>query len=265
MLLSIFSYCVLGIFAGVLAGMLGVGGGLVIVPMLVIAFTLQGFPPENIMHLALGTSLASIIFTAIVSSLSHHKRKGVDWDIVKKICLGILIGTYIGSFIASEISAQILKLFFAVFLFYVTYQMLFGKAPKASRTIPKFFGLSIAGLGIGFISSLVGIGGGTLSVPFMVWHNVEMKKAIGTSSAIGFPIAISGALGYFINGLSVVGLPEYSAGYIYLPALISIVIFSMLSAPLGVRLTHALPVAKIKKCFAVLLVIVAIKMLFDSF
>lgn len=264
MITTIAIYAALGAVAGLLAGMLGVGGGIIIVPMLVIGFTYQGLPPDLIMHMALGTSMASIMFTSVSSALSHHRRNAVNWNIVKSISLGIILGTYFGSFIASKISAQYLQFFFAVFLFYVATQMLMGKPPKASRTMPGFAGMSIVGLIIGVLSSLVGIGGGTVSVPFMVWHNVAMRNAIGTSAAIGIPIAIAGSLGYFINGLGVASLPEYSAGFIFLPALGGIVLLSILTAPYGARLAHTLPVARIKKCFAALLLIVGTKMLIGA-
>lgn len=254
-------YVLFGAFAGILAGLLGIGGGIVLVPLLVVAFQIQGFSPEITMHMALGTSLASIIFTSFSSARSHHKRGGVEWSIVKQITFGILLGTYFGSYVAAFISAAYLQVFFALFLFYVTSQMIFGKPPKASRRIPNIFLVNVVGVFIGFVSSLVGIGGGTLSVPFMLWHNLDIRRAIGTSAAIGMPIAIAGATGYYINGLSVPSLPEYSAGFIYLPALLGIVLCSMLTAPIGVRLAHTLPVSKIKKSFAILLFLVGIRML----
>lgn len=265
-MLSIFAiYALLGSFAGILAGLLGVGGGIIIVPMLVATFTYQQFPQELIMHLALGTSLASILFTSLSSAYSHHKRGGVNWQIVKHITVGIILGTYAGSFIAAQIPAKYLQMFFSAFLFYVAFQMIFNKQPKLTRELPNIIGMNIVGSIIGLISSLVGIGGGTLSVPFMVWHNVEMRKAIGTSSAIGIPIAFSGCFGYFMNGLSVPNLPEYSLGFIFLPALLGMVIFSMMTAPFGAKLAHTLPVVRIKKIFAVLLFIVGVNMLISTF
>lgn len=264
MLSMIALYVCLGAFAGILAGLLGVGGGIVIVPMLVIAYTAQGFSPDLIMHLALGTSLASIMFTSISSAYSHHKRGGVDWHIIKCITFGIIIGTYGGSFVAAKIPRQYLQIFFSVFLFYVAFQMIFNKQPKLTRKMPGVVAVNGVGIIIGTISSLVGIGGGTLSVPFMVWHNVEMRKAIGTSSAIGIPIAFSGCLGYVINGLSVANLPEYCLGYVFLPALACIVLCSMFTAPYGAKLAHTLPVPRIKKIFAVLLLIVGTNMLFSA-
>jgi len=261
MLTTIALYCGVGAVAGVLAGLLGVGGGLVIVPMLVFCFTLQSFSPESIMHIALGTSMASIIFTSISSFMAHNRRGAVDWSIVRGVTLGILVGTYGGSVLAANLSSAFLKGFFVVFLYYVSFQMFTGKKPKPSRTLPGKAGLFGAGSVIGVVSSLVGIGGGTLSVPFMIWGNIPVHRAIGTSAAIGFPIAIAGSVGYIVNGLGTAGLPEYSLGYVYFPALVGIVAISMFTAPLGVRLAHSLPVDKLKRVFALLLFLVATRML----
>lgn len=258
-------YLVVGAIAGVLAGLLGIGGGLVIVPMLVFCMELQNLPNELIMHLALGTSMASIVFTSVSSFMAHHKRGAVDWTVVRRIVAGILVGTFLGTFIAAGLSTGWLKVFFVVFLYYVCYQMLSGKKPKPSRQLPGMAGMFGAGNVIGVVSSLVGIGGGTLSVPFMVWHNIPIHKAIGTSAAIGFPIAVAGTLGYITNGWGVQNLPSYSLGYVSLPALVSIAVMSVLTAPLGVRLAHSLPVDKLKRVFAVILFVVGTKMLFSLF
>ena len=261
-MLSMFlMYGCVGAVVGVLAGLLGVGGGLVIVPILVFAFGLQGVSPEITMHLALGTSLASIIFTSISSFMAHHKRGAVHWTTVKRIVIGIFTGTFLGSCFASILSTEVLKIFFVVFLYFVAIQILTNKKPKSSRELPGLPGMFAAGNVIGFVSSLVGIGGGTLSVPFMVWCNVVVHHAIGTSAAIGLPIAIAGTIGYVFNGWGVPNLPEYSIGYVYTPALLGIAAISVLTAPLGVKLAHSLPVDKLKKIFAVLLMVVGTKML----
>lgn len=160
MLISLVVYCLLGAIAGVLAGLLGVGGGIVIVPMLVFAFGWQNFPPDVLMLMALGTSMGSIMFTSISSSLAHSRNKGVQWDAVRNITPGILIGTFCGSFLASHVPARFLQLFFVAFLFFVITQMLSGKKPKPSRHLPGLGGMSVAGGIIGVVSSLVGIGGG---------------------------------------------------------------------------------------------------------
>lgn len=261
----VLTYLGAGAIAGILAGLLGIGGGLVIVPMVVFCLTWQGVPNEFIMHLALGTSMASIIFTSVSSFWSHHKRGAVHWSIVRRIVLGILVGTFLGSCVASRMSTNWLKGFFVVFVFYVAFQMLTNQKPKASRSLPGSLGMFGVGNAIGVVSSFVGIGGGTLSVPFMMWCNIPVHEAIGTSAAIGFPIAIAGTVGYIFNGMGVPDLPQYSFGFIYLPALAGIVCASVVTAPLGVHLAHSLPVAKLKRVFAVLLIAVGTKMLVGLF
>ncbi len=258
-------YLVVGAIAGVLAGLLGIGGGLVIVPMLVFCMELQNLPNELIMHLALGTSMASIVFTSVSSFMAHHRRGAVEWSVVRRVVAGILVGTFLGTFIAAGLSTAWLKGFFVVFLYFVCYQMLSGKKPKPSRQLPGMAGMFGAGNVIGVVSSLVGIGGGTLSVPFMVWHNIPIHRAIGTSAAIGFPIAVAGTVGYITNGWGVENLPPFSLGYVSLTALVAIAVMSVLTAPLGVRLAHSLPVDKLKRAFAVILFVVGTKMLFSLF
>jgi uncharacterized protein len=253
-------YLGVGAIAGVLAGLLGVGGGLVIVPMLVYCFTRQGLPDEHIMHIALGTSLASIIFTSISSFIAHHRKGAVNWAVVKKISLGIVLGTFSGTWLAAGLSTGFLKGFFVVFLYYVASQMILNKKPSPSRELPGSAGMFAAGGTIGVVSSLVGIGGGSLSVPFMIWCNLPVHTAIGTSAAIGFPIAVAGSVGYLVNGLQATSLPPLSLGYLYLPALLGIVLASVITAPLGVKLAHSLPVPLLKRIFALLLFAVATKM-----
>lgn len=253
-------YLALGACAGFLAGLLGVGGGLIIVPVLAFLFSAQHFNDANILHLALGTSLASIIFTSLSSVRAHHNHGAVDWRMVRSIAPGIVTGTLLGSVLAAQLSTAALKLFFVAFLFYAATQMLLDIRPKAHRQLPGKYGLFGAGNIIGAVSSLVGIGGGTLSVPFMLWCNVAMHRAIGTSAAIGFPIAIAGAIGYTLNGLATDNLPAYSLGFIYLPALAGIALTSIITAPLGARTAHRLPVIKLKKIFALLLYLLGLRM-----
>jgi len=254
-------YAAVGAAAGILAGLLGIGGGLVIVPMLFFCLTRQGIPDQMIMHLALGTSMASIMFTAVSSFWSHHRRGAVKWIVVHRIVLGIFVGTFLGTCVAAKLSTPILKGFFVIFLYYVGVQMLTGKKPKPGRQLPERTGMFGVGNIIGLVSSLVGIGGGTLSVPFMLWCNVPLHQAIGTSAAIGFPIAVAGTIGYIYNGLAATNLPEYTIGYVYLPALAGLIITSVLTAPIGVHLAHSLPVDKLKQIFAILLLVVATRML----
>ncbi|MEK8089526.1 sulfite exporter TauE/SafE family protein [Thermithiobacillus plumbiphilus] len=258
-------YLAAGAFAGLLAGLFGVGGGLVIVPVLSFIFAAEGFPEAQILHLALGTSLASILFTGFVSARAHDRRGAVNWRVLKGVTPGVLIGTFAGSALAAHLHSRPLAIFFIVFEFYVATQMLLGFRPRPERQLPGLWGLTLAGLVIGVVSSLVGIGGGTLSVPFLSWSNVSLPVAIGTSAAIGLPIALAGALGYALNGLGTAGLPDYSIGFVYLPALLGLVLASMLTAPLGARLAHRLPVLHLKRLFALLLYLLAIRMAFELF
>ena len=253
-------YLGLGAFAGVLAGLLGVGGGLVIVPMLTFIFTSQGVPPEHLLHLALGTSLASIMFTSISSLRAHHARGAVDWIVVRRISAGIMIGTLFGSWVAAQLSTPILKALFVLFQYYVAFQMLLDIRPKPHRQLPGPMAMSGVGGVIGGVSSLVGIGGGSMSVPFLIWCNVAVRTAIGTSAAIGFPIALAGSVGYLVNGLAL-PLPPHTLGFIYLPALAGVAGASILTAPLGARLAHSMPIGGLKKTFTLLLIVMGTKML----
>ena len=258
-------YTVVGAVAGILAGLFGIGGGQVIVPMLLFAFSRQGISADVTMHMALATSMASIMFTAISSFMAHHRRGAVRWDIVRRITLGILLGTLLGSTVAARLPSTVLKGFFTFFLYYISFTLIRGKKPKPSRQLPGTWGMFGMGNLIGVVSSWVGIGGGALSVPFMLWCNVSPHTAVGTSAAIGFPIAVAGTVGYVLNGMAATGLPDWSFGFIYLPALVGIVVASVLTAPLGVRLAHSLPVDRLKNAFAVLLMVVATRMAWNVF
>jgi uncharacterized membrane protein YfcA len=198
MLTTYLLYIVLGAFAGVLAGLLGIGGGLVIVPMLNIAFEWQNFPEVHIQHIALGTSLATIIFTSLSSMRAHHKRGAINYTAFWRLAPGIILGTYIGAVIAAQLPTGFLKAFFGFFLYYVATQMLLNIKPKPNRELPGLTGTTAAGTGIGIFSALVGIGGGTLTVPFLSWCNQTMHAAIATAAAVGpcpAPPASSSAAG----------------------------------------------------------------------
>ncbi|WP_047391184.1 sulfite exporter TauE/SafE family protein [Chitinibacter sp. ZOR0017] len=250
-----------GLLAGFLAGLLGVGGGLVIVPALLAVFKLVGVLPAHQQHLALGTSLATIVFTGIASVRAHHAKGAVRWDVVRRITPGILLGTFAGAQIAGLISTRALQWIFVAFAYFVAAQMLLNWQTKPSRQLPGQAGLLGMGGLIGVLSSWVGIGGGSLSVPFMNACNVPVKTAIATSSAIGVPIAVAGAIGYIVSGWGIAGLPSYSLGFIYIPALLGIVLASFPMARLGAAAAHRLPVPVLKKIFAALLIILASKML----
>jgi uncharacterized membrane protein YfcA len=258
-------YVALGAFAGFFAGLLGVGGGAIMVPILAMMFAAQGFPEGHLMHVALGTSMATIIFTSISSMRAHHGHGAVIWPIVRGLAPGIVVGTILGAQIAGRVPTRPLAIFFAAFITYVAIQMIMNVKPKPSRELPGKAGMFGVGGFIGLVSALVAIGGGSLSVPFMTWCNVKVHHAIGTSAAIGFPIALAGTAGYMIAGYGASGLPAGSVGFIYLPALGSAVLASMLVAPVGARVAHSLPVATIKKIFALVLMLLSAKMLHGLF
>ncbi|MFC2990911.1 sulfite exporter TauE/SafE family protein [Halomonas tibetensis] len=259
------AYLALGGFVGLMAGLLGIGGGGIMVPILTSIFVIQGVPHEHIAHLALGTAMAAIVPSASASLWSHHRHGAVRWPIVGHLTPAILAGTFLATFIAALIPTRGLAIFFAVFMVLMSLQMLANLKPKPSRTLPGPIGLSGAGLGIGGISALVAIGGGSLTVPFLTWCNVRLPHAIGTSAAVGLPIALAGALGYLINGWGTPGLPDAAMGYIYLPALLLMAPLSILTAPIGARLAHRLPVGILKRVFAFMLMALALQMLYTVF
>lgn len=260
------AYLALGAGAGFFAGLMGVGGGTVLVPILAMIFSAQHFPPQHVLHLALGTSMAVILFTSLSSLRAHHRHGAVLWSVVFSITPGILAGTLLGSLLASHIPTRPLALFFALFVFAVAIQMIANAKPHPERELPGRVGMFGVGSGIGALSALVAIGGGALSVPFMTWCNVKVHKAIGTAAAIGFPISLGGALGYIANGLGQSdSLPGGSLGFVYLPAMAWVAAISVLFAPLGARTAHRLPVATLKRIFAGVLVMLASKMAWNLF
>jgi len=254
-------YLLLGMIAGIAAGLLGIGGGLIIVPVLVFIFERQQFDPGIIVHLAVGTSLATIVLTSLSSVRAHHRHGAVLWPVFTRMVPGIIAGALFGSVIADGMPTGILKWVFGIFELTVATQMILAYRPNPHRGLPGLPGLTLASTLIGAISAIVGIGGGTMSVPFLVWCNVAMRKAVATAAACGLPIAVGGAAGFVINGWTEVGLPAYSSGYVYWPAFIGIVITSVLFAPLGARLAHRLPQAQLKRIFALLLYALGIRML----
>jgi uncharacterized protein len=254
------AYPLLGAVVGFLAGLLGIGGGLQMVPVLTLIFKANGFPPQHILHLALGTGVATILLTSLSSVRSHHKRGAVNWRIVRVIAPGIIVGTLVGSAIAGMLNTLALGIVFTVFTFYVATRMLLGVKPVASRKLPGRPGMFGAGAVIGSLSSLAAIGGAVLSVPFMLKCNVRMHAAIGTAAAIGFPIALGGTVGYIATGLGH-ALPPYSVGFVYLPAFAGIAAATMLTAPLGAALAHRISGTRLRQVFAVLLFALATRML----
>jgi uncharacterized membrane protein YfcA len=255
------AYLATGLAVGFFAGLLGIGGGAVLVPILVLVFTAQGLAPDHVMHMALGTAMATIMFTSVSSMRAHHAHGAVDWGIARAIAPGILAGSFCAALAAGLISKRPLALMFTGLAFYAATQILFGLRPKHARELPGAGGLFAAGAGIGAVSSLLAAGGAFLCIPFLAWCSVPLRRAIGTAAAVGLPIAFAGALGYVVQGLRVEGLPWPSLGYVYLPALVLVVATSMLAAPLGARVAHRLPVKRLRIIFALLLYALAVRML----
>ena len=255
------AYLILGTATGFLAGLFGVGGGLVLVPVLVLLFDAQQFPGDHLLHLALGTSMATILFTSLSSMRKHHQHGAVNWQVVRSITPGILLGAGIGALSASSISQDYLGLFFAVFVYFAAVQMLFDARPHPSRQLPSIGGMTLTGTLTGWLSTMVSIGGGTIIVPFLVWCNIPIRNAIGTSAAVGFPVAVGGTVGYILSGQSLPPLPGYALGYVYVPALFWVALASIITAPLGAKATHHLNVGLLRKLFALLLILLATKML----
>lgn len=254
-------YMATGAFVGTISGLLGVGGGLIIVPVLYFVFSAQGLPAAHVMHMALATSLATIIITSISSMLAHNRKKAVLWPLVFRITPGICIGAWLGGIIAGQLTTGILKPAFGVFELLVAIYMLGNYKPTSHAafiSMPKILG---GGLLIGSISSLAGIGGGTMTVPFLCWHAVAIKKAVATSAAIGLPIAVAGTSAYLYSSWSIHDLPPMTLGYVHLTAFAFIILTSFATAPLGAMLAHKLADRSLKKVFAVFILLVSLKMI----
>jgi uncharacterized membrane protein YfcA len=258
-------YLVGGAIAGLLSGLFGVGGGLIIVPILAVIFSSLQFHEAHVMHMALATSMATIIFTSIASTRAHHRKQHVDWTVARTMTPGVVIGTLFGSLLATHIHSTSLQGIFALFVLLVATQLALDLKPSPHRQLPGKAGTGLIGGGIGVISSLVGIGGGTLSVPFLAYCNVAIHRAIGTSAAIGLPIAVSGALGYLIMGWGNTALPPHSLGFIYLPAFAGVALASSFTAPLGATLAQRFSAKRLKRLFAILLYAVGVKMCWGLF
>lgn len=254
-------YLALGAFAGVMAGLLGVGGGLIIVPVLAWIFHHQQINANLIMHLAIGTSLATIVMTSISSIRAHQRRGAILWPVFWRLTPGIVIGAWLGAAVADALPSAALQKIFGLFVLTVSAQMAFGAKPAPQHNLPGTLGMLTAGGVIGGVSAIVGIGGGSLTVPFLTWNNTAMRQAVATSAACGLPIALAGALGFVITGSNASALPAWSLGFVYGPALIGITLSSILTAPLGAKLAHTIPTESLKKVFAVFLAVVGSKML----
>lgn len=255
----------MGTGGGFAAGLLGVGGGMVLVPFVTMMFTAQGFPPDIVVHMAIATSLATILFTSLSSVRAHHRHGAVRWPVVLMIAPGILLGSWIGPWIGKQLNTSLLALVFGLFVAFSATQMILNKKPSPARELPGATGMFGVGTLIGAIAGLVGAGGGFLSVPFMSWCNVKMHNAVATSAAIGFPIALSGTLSNIYFGWDAPNLPALSLGYIYVPALLVISVASVAMAPVGARAAHRMPVLKLKRIFAMVLYCLAAYMLWKAY
>lgn len=256
-------YGLLGSFVGFMSGLLGVGGGGILVPLLAMMFRYQGMEATQVVHYALGTAFGCMIFSSAASIRAHAARGNVVWKLFYGMSAGILLGTFLTVNVAAHIHSTYIAVFFACFMILTATQMFMNWKPKPSNHPAKLSGLLLAGTIIGSISALAAVGGGVLTVTYLNYKNISIKKAIGTSAAIGFPISIAGTLGYFLTGLSETSNTPYMIGFIYVPAFVIISITSVIMAPQGARYAQKLPDAYLKKIFAVVCVALSIKMIFS--
>lgn len=264
-MLDVFLLCfVFGAFSGVLAGLFGIGGGLVIVPFLIFILPMNSVPSEQVMLIAIATSLASIVITSLSATWAHYQLGSLLKVPAIHLSMGMVLGVFLGAFFADKFVANYLQLIFGVYLLLVALQMAAAYKPKQGLRLLNTLRLKLAGSVIGFASAFLGIGGGTLTVPYLVKHGVKMKNSVAISSACGFPIALIGSVSYMALGWGVEGLPEGALGYVYLPAFFGIVLSSVLSATVGAKLANKLPAQKLKRYFSVLLFVVALNILWNS-
>ncbi|AVF92336.1 sulfite exporter TauE/SafE family protein [Vibrio diabolicus] len=254
-------YITAGLGIGFLAGLVGVGGGGMAVPIFAFLFSLQGIADTEVVHLALGTSMASMIITTLGSMRAHYKKENVDSTMVVKMLSGVLVGTFCATFVASYLQGIYLAGFFSVFMLYVAYKMFLNTENEYNPNPHGAIGNITVGSVIGSVSALVSISGAGLIIPYLVQQNFEVKRAIGTSAAIGFPIALSGSLGYMLNGWGNTDWNNLVLGYIYLPAMLSFSISSYLTTSLGVRCAEYFPNKVLKKIVGILCVLLSFKML----
>ena len=263
--LSLFgALLVLGGAVGFLAGLLGIGGGMTMVPLLTIVFTRQGFAPDHIVHMAVATATATILFTSVASMREHQRHHAILWPVVAALAPGIIVGSLVGPQVVGGMSTAVLSAFYGVFVAAAATNTLLDRKPKPTRELPGRGGLFAVGGGIGLVSSMVGAGGAFLSVPFMTACNIGIRNCVATSAALGLPIAVAGTIGFVVAGLGQHELPPHTIGYVYLPALLAIVAASVISAPMGARAAHRWPVTKLKRAFAILLYVLASYMLWRA-
>lgn len=254
----------LGGFTGFSAGLLGVGGGMLTVPFITMLLSARQFPATLVVHVAIATSLAVILFTSVSSLRAHHRHGAVLWPVVRHFAPGILVGSWIGPWIGAQLPSSALALFFGLFISFSATQMLLNRKPKPTRELPQRPGMIAVGLVIGTLSGLVGAGGGFISVPFMSWCNVRIHNAVATSAAIGFPLALAATLSNIYFGLQEPALPSGTLGFVYLPALVLVSAGAVLTAPLGARVAHSLDVRSLKRIYALMLYALAAYMLYKG-
>jgi uncharacterized membrane protein YfcA len=257
------AYALGGVTAGFLAGLLGVGGGMTIVPIISAVLTAQNIAPNHVIHMALATAMCSIVFTSSATAVQHHRRGAVDWAMFKRMAPGMVTGTLLATLFSGYVPQRLLAVAFSVIVIAAGIQILVGKKPAPGKQAPGTPVVFAYTLGVGIIAGLVSAGGAFLTMPFMVYCGVPLITAIGTGVVLAIPIAIMGSIGYIVSGWNAPGLPPYTLGFIYLPALAAIVCASIAVVPLGVRLAHRLPVQTLRRSFAVLLFVLAAKMLYS--
>jgi uncharacterized membrane protein YfcA len=260
--MQLLTLLVAGAAAGTAAGLLGIGGGVIIVPVLALVFSNEGVDPEILIKVAVGTSLATIVVTAVSSIWAHHRHGAVRWNLFRTMTPGVVAGSLIGAWLADLIPALWLTVAFIVFLMGVSLQMALGP-PGSGRDLPGPWALRGVSTMVGAVSALMGIGGGALHVPYLSWCGVPVKQAIATAASIGFPLAAASSIGFILTGLDETTLPPHSLGYINLPAFAGVVGASILFAPLGARMAHRLPDKLLKRTFALFLFFLALRMAYD--
>lgn len=268
--MTLLVYLGVGAFAGLTAGLFGVGGGLVVVPVLILVFTAQGFDPGVLTQIAVGTSLAVIMITSISSVRAHHQLGNVSWPLVARLAPGIALGVFLGVNTAASLNGSLLQFVFGIFALLICLQMGLGLAPNPGRSLPAqtvsgHAQISLVALVIGYFSALFGIGGGSLTVPFLSWCNVRMQTVVASSAACGLPIAIVGAASNIVVGWGAEGLPDHSSGFVYWPAFFGLAVASALFAKLGAQLAQRLPSLLLKRLFAIYLGLVGLYFVFGNY